>query len=500
MQGTKKEVLPKYCYVRGHKIWVRYKNENGIWLSKPTPYTDDQVEQARRYVKALFKGVTAMAEMEDRGASVSTVKLYAEKWLKDRDDRKVAAAVEDRSRLEKYALPILGDIDIDEIRPKHVLDMVRQLKARQGDAQIAPRMIRHVYNTLHNMFENAVIDELILANPVKVRRGELPSKVDADPEWRSQATFTVREVERLISDPVIPVERRVLYALKALAGLRHGEAAALCWRHLDYTAEPLARINVVQAFSTRHVAVKSTKTKDTRAVPMHPTLAKILAAWKLTHWERIYGRAPRDDDFVVPARTMYCVAVGDAGKSMKTDLAALGMRVMAGSLRARGGHDLRSWYETRLIEDGASSVLVRRTTHAPPKDVAGGYERFSWEAICREISKLKVEILDGKVLELATGSLQSEKKAGARWTSVVTPSGLEGDGLRRHQRAQDEITEDDFRSHTGSRPDKRVLVVASLVTGLRMLERAIMAGDTSRALVIVKQLQELEQEHKSMAS
>jgi integrase len=52
----------------------------------------------------------------------------------------------------------------------------------------------------------------------------------------------VGEVERLISDPAIPPERRVQYALKAIAGLRHGEVAALRWRELDYTAEPLARI------------------------------------------------------------------------------------------------------------------------------------------------------------------------------------------------------------------------------------------------------------------
>lgn len=30
-----------------------------------------------------------------------------------------------------------------------------------------------------------------------------------------------------------------------------------------------------------------TKTDVTRRVPVHPTLARILAAWKLSHWERV---------------------------------------------------------------------------------------------------------------------------------------------------------------------------------------------------------------------
>ena len=55
-------------------------------------------------------------------------------------------------------------------------------------------------------------------------------------------------------------------------------------------------------------------------MPVHPTLAKILAAWKLSHWERVYGRAPGADDLIVPARTMGPIAASDAGGMFKDDL------------------------------------------------------------------------------------------------------------------------------------------------------------------------------------
>src|ERR1700733_14236816 len=115
-----------------------------------------------------------------------------------------------------------------------------------------------------------------------LHRGELPAKVDKDPEWRTSATYTTREVEQLISDPRIPVERRVQYALKALAGLRHGEVAGLRWRHYDATLEPLGRLVIATSYDTGR-----TKTEVTRRVPVLQLLAKILAAWRVSHWQRI---------------------------------------------------------------------------------------------------------------------------------------------------------------------------------------------------------------------
>ena len=113
---------------------------------------------------------------------------------------------------------------LTEVKPRMIRDLVRALRK---EGKLSPRTIHHVYGDLHMMFRDALVEELIESNPCVLKPGELPSKVDKDSEWRALATYTTHEVERLISDPAIPVERRVLNALKALAGLRHGEAAGL---------------------------------------------------------------------------------------------------------------------------------------------------------------------------------------------------------------------------------------------------------------------------------
>jgi integrase len=106
----------------------------------------------------------------------------------------------------------------------------------------------------------------------------------------------------LISDRRITEDRRVLYAMKALAGLRHGEAATLTWRPYDDTMEPLGGLSLEQ-----------TKTQVPRRVPVHPTLARVLADWKDAGWERTYGRAPTTTDLVVPTRNMTgALGAGDA--------------------------------------------------------------------------------------------------------------------------------------------------------------------------------------------
>jgi hypothetical protein len=151
----------------------------------------------------------------------------------------------------------------------------------------------------------------------------------------------------------------------------------------------------------------------------------IAVLWRLEHWRRIYGRQPTADDFVVPTRTMSCVNVADTGHALTQNLPALGLRVEAGKTRKRGGHDLRSWFQTRCIEDGADSVIVRSFTHAADKTVNGSYERWSRTAKCRELAKLRVSILDGAVLLLGTALGTAAKKAGRRWTKLVTPKELE---------------------------------------------------------------------------
>lgn len=224
-------------YLRGETWWCKLKNERGQWVAKSTKCKREQEVEAARYAATAQKVLDRKrAALTTEPTGAITVATYAERWVKARDARGIAATADEDRRLRLHVLPAIGAMRLADVRPMHIRDVVRTL--RQTDA--APRTVLHVYGAIRGLFADAVGDELIAETPCRLARGELPRKVDADPEWRAQATYTTAEVEQLISDPRIPPERRVQYALKAIAGARHSEGERCRKRSVALTGEPAA--------------------------------------------------------------------------------------------------------------------------------------------------------------------------------------------------------------------------------------------------------------------
>jgi hypothetical protein len=55
--------------------------------------------------------------------------------------------------------------------------------------------------------------------------------------------------------------------------------------------------------------LEETKSQVPRRIPVHAVLARMLAEWKLSGWERTYGRAPTADDFIIPTRNLWVANV-----------------------------------------------------------------------------------------------------------------------------------------------------------------------------------------------
>jgi integrase len=234
---------------------------------------------------------------------------------------------------QSTGLRLCGKTDETSVEDNAVLERHdhEAAEAVRSRSALAPRTIRQIVGVVSTMFKRATKEEIVVSNPVIMERGTLPKKVDKDPTWRHEAIYTREEAELLVSDPRILVDRRVLYALKFLGGgMRHGEAASLTWRQYEQAAEPLGRINLGK-----------TKSGAPREIPVHPTLAKILALWKLSGWEETYGRKPTADDLIVPTRNMTARKPAEAQEALIADLQLLELRVRAGKDRNRRGHDLR---------------------------------------------------------------------------------------------------------------------------------------------------------------
>lgn len=381
-------------YPKGRKWWLRFKGLDG-WTDKTTPFYQ-HVEGDHEKAKALLVHVREQVEAERRAGAEGgpiTVRQWAEKWLEKRQKLGISAAeFEEEYRLRLHVYPSIGHMPLVDVRRAHVralMEAVRE-KPRQSrrkdepPERLAPRTVLHVYRTLRQLFRAAVRAELIPANPVDLERDELPKKEDKDPTWRAEAVLTCDEVEALISDARVPEDRRVLYALEFLLGVRSGEAAALRWDRYDRTTRPLGKVSLVRAYDTRKKVEKPTKTKRPRRLPVHPTLAKVLAEWRIAGFERYTGRRPTDEDLIVPSATGKHRNVGYSLKCFWGDLEELGFR-------RRRHYDSRRTFISLAQDNGASKETVRWLTHTPG-DQIDDYTSPGWETLCEAVQCIPVRI------------------------------------------------------------------------------------------------------------
>jgi integrase len=363
--------------------WLAYQDADGKRRLKSSESKDKKV--AEKLLASVERKVRAERESGLRDEGPITVERFARRWLADREKRGHVSVEKDRTRL-RHVLPHLGGLLLADVRFRHIRTVVQDLT---GIKKLAARTVRAIYATLQTMFGDAVTEELIASSPcsLRVRRGELPPVMDKDPLWRKGAIFTRDEVVALLSDGRVPEDRRVLYALLFCAGPRIGEAAALRWNRYDAQVQPLARLSIIASYNDRLKREKGVKTDNPRDVPVHPVLAKVLEAWRSEGWARLRGRPPTPDDLLIPSADGAHRTPALTWYYLQHDLEVLG-------LRRRRTHDMRRTFISLAQEDGARPDILRCISHGPPKSIMGLYTTLTWPALCAEVAKLQLALLD----------------------------------------------------------------------------------------------------------
>jgi integrase len=354
-------------------LYVRFK-VNGRWRSAATPFLPGQEEAALAHAKRLEEGGV------DLGGA-GTVREWAIKWLKGRGKSHDV----DESILRLHVLPHIGTMTVPEVRPLHILSIVHALQA----AGKAPKTIWNVNGVMQALFRDARLLDMRPDTPCILNSTHLGKLRDKDLGWRAQAVFTRDELVELITDERLPFHRRMLWALLGLGMLRDGEACGLRWRNVDLDATPLGRLTIVASYNE-----DTTKTEAERYMPIHLDLRVIFRAWKKFGWAQEHGRQPTAEDLVMPApkpqnrgRRKNQGEMLDKDwvwKRLQWDLETLG-------LRPRRVHDLRRTGISFAIEDGADPLILKRGTHAPPKDIMNLYTTVAWEKLCEEVNKLSLD-------------------------------------------------------------------------------------------------------------
>ena len=162
-----------------------------------------------------------------------TLRAYADKWIEQRSLRPRTRAHYE-SMLERLILPELGDAKIVTLTPAKV----REWHAGLGDSH--PTRNAHAYALLHAICATAVQDEVLDANPCRIRAAMQTKR------RRDVNILTPTEVNQLAAK--MPANLRASVLLAAWCGLRWGETSEL--RREDVTAD-CATLRVRRAVTYR---------------------------------------------------------------------------------------------------------------------------------------------------------------------------------------------------------------------------------------------------------
>jgi len=157
-------------------------------------------------------------------------------------------------------------------------------------------------------------------------------------------------------------------------------------------------LQVALAYSSKRGIVKGTQTGSSKTIPVHPTLAAMLAEWKLGGWAEMMGRAPEPDDLLLPLPPDDAARrTKRAGDPLRGDVYIRRRWVevdepMLG-WRHREVYATKATFISLVIDDGADPLVIEhRVTHTKPRRSAfDGYDRGPhWRQTCAEVVELRI--------------------------------------------------------------------------------------------------------------
>ncbi|MCD9880687.1 tyrosine-type recombinase/integrase [Streptomyces guryensis] len=198
---------------------ARYPGPDGVM--RPAPETFATTADADDWL-AEKQTEIRRGEWRDPDAGSVNFRVYAEKWVEERDLEVLSADLY-HYLLDNHILPTFGESDLDEI----TAPSVREWRAERLRTTGAKTATAKAYRLLKSIMETAVDDDLIKRNPCRIKGAGKEKAAE-------RRIATVAQVDGL-ADNIGPRWRLMIY-LGAYGPLRPEELAGLRRRDIDVQA------------------------------------------------------------------------------------------------------------------------------------------------------------------------------------------------------------------------------------------------------------------------
>ncbi len=327
--------------VRRHgKGWsynfVKYENGQRKQVTRSGFRTERDAARARAAAIATYH----------RGTHIDHNRMTVGQWLVDwLPGCNIRATTRARyeSIVNKYLVPKLGGIKLQELKPATLSKWYRELER----AGLAPKTVRNIHGVLHKALQDAFEQELVGRNVTNQVRRSLPS--GGSPEMQVWSPEQLRTF-------LASVKSQRLYAawrLVAQTGLRRGEIVGLRWDDVDLAT---GTVRVAEALVMVNYTVQPSRPKTKkgeRVFQLDPTTLDALKVWQMEQAQERLAIGPR----YVESGRVFTTAEGHAIHPQRfSDWFA--QRAKAAGLPAIRLHDVRHSYATAALQAGVSPKVV----------------------------------------------------------------------------------------------------------------------------------------------
>lgn len=221
------------------------KDEEGKRHKKCMTYSN--VTSARRALR-MFEAERASQMIVL--PSKLTLGDWLEQWMEEviTPNRAETTVYGYRKIIENHLDPILGDIVLQELKPRDIQHYYARLKA---DKELSANTIRHHHDLLISCLRTAVKHDLILRNPAE--------RVDPPRTMTNEARFYTAEDLSILYRAVEGTWLETVVKLAGCLGLRREEICGLRWTSVDFKNR---RIHIREARTAAGSSVVQKETKN----------------------------------------------------------------------------------------------------------------------------------------------------------------------------------------------------------------------------------------------
>ncbi|MDE1220209.1 integrase domain-containing protein [Vibrio aestuarianus] len=283
-------------------------------------------------------------EQAKREIIENTFGVMAQKWLElKRQQVKPETADKAYRALEKHILPHLERMPLEEIKPKHIIQILDPVRAK-GNLETVKRLCRIINEIMRLAVAGGLIEVNYLADV---------TKMFPPPQRKNMASITperLPDLMRTLNKASITITTRCLLEWQLHTMTRPNEAATVEWKHIDFEN------------AMWEIPADIMKMKRPHKVPLSPQSIQILETMRPISGHRQHVFTGHRDP--------------NTHANTQTANMALKRMGFAGELVA---HGLRSLASTTLNEQGFDpDVIEAALAHVDRNEVRRAYNRAEY--------------------------------------------------------------------------------------------------------------------------